>query len=123
MAEGFLNHLGTDEFQAYSAGVNPGRVHPLSIKVMQEKGIDISMQVSKSLKQFIKQDFDYVVTVCDNARQSCPVFAGKYEKIHWNLDDPAKMSGSEEDKLKVFRQVRDIIETNIELFLKDSRNK
>ena len=117
MAEGFLRHLGGDRFEVFSAGIKPTEVNPLAIKVMAEVGIDISSHRSKSAMEFIKQQFDYVITVCDNVKQTCPVFPGKYKKIHWDLEDPAEASGSEEDRLVVFRKIRDQIQNNISEFL------
>ena len=117
MAEGFLRHLGGDRFEVFSAGIKPTEVNPLAIKVMAEAGIDISSHRSKSAMEFIRQQFDYVITVCDNAKQTCPVFPGKYKKIHWDLEDPAEASGSEEDRLVVFRKIRDQIQNNISEFL------
>ncbi len=117
MAERLLRHLAGDKFEVFSAGVEPTQVNPLAIKVMDEIGIDISKQRSKSVKEFLSQQFDYVVTVCDYARQTCPVFPGKYEKTHWNLEDPAKAQGTEEEILLIFRKVRNQIKENILKFL------
>ncbi|MCM8765830.1 MAG: arsenate reductase ArsC [Candidatus Omnitrophica bacterium] len=117
MAEGFLRHMAGDRFEVFSAGVKPTQVNPLAIKVMAEVGIDISKHRSKSVSEFIGQNFDYVITVCDNAKQTCPVFPGKYEKIHWSLEDPAQAQGTEEEKLAVFMKVRDKILENIIAFL------
>ena len=118
IAEGFLRHMAGDKFQVYSAGVKPTQINPLAIKVMAEVGVDISEHRSKSAMEFIGQEFDYVVTVCDNAKQTCPVFPGHYEKLHWSLDDPAEAEGSEEDKLKVFRKIREEIKDNVLVFIK-----
>lgn len=118
MAEGFLRHMAGDKFEVFSAGVKPTQVNPLAIKVMAEVGVDISSHRSKSVMEFIRQKFDYVITVCDNAKQTCPVFPGKYEKIHWSLEDPAEATGTEEEKLVVFRKVRDQINDKIEEWLK-----
>jgi len=109
MAEGFLRHIAGDKFEVFSAGVKPTQVNPLAIKVMAEVGVDISKHRSKSAMEFIGQRFDYVITVCDNAKQTCPVFPGKYEKIHWILEDPAEAQGSEEERLVFFRRIRDKI--------------
>jgi arsenate reductase len=117
MAEGFLRHLAPDRFEVVSAGVNPTEVNPLSVKVMEEIGIDISKQRSKSVSEFMGQSFDYVIALCDSARQSCPIFPGKYVKIHWDLEDPAQAQGTEEEKIKVFRKVRDQIKEHIVKFL------
>lgn len=118
MAEGLLRHIAGDKFEVFSAGVKPTQVNPLAIKVMAEIGLDISKYRSKSAMEFIGQKFDYVITVCDNAKQTCPVFPGKCEKIHWGLEDPAEAKGTEEEKLIVFRKVRDQINANIEDWLK-----
>lgn len=118
MAEGLLRHMAPDKFEVYSAGVNPTQLNPLAVKVMTEIGIEISMQKSKSVMEFIGQKFDYVITVCDNARQTCPVFPGKYEKIHWDLEDPAQAQGADDGKLVVFRNIRDQIKTKIVEWLK-----
>ena len=123
MAEGFLRHLAPDKFEVYSAGVNPTQVNLLAIKAMDEVGIDISKQKSKSVKEFIGQKFDYVITVCDNARQTCPVFPGKYEKIHWSLEDPAQAQGAEEEKLRIFRKARNQIKESILKFLNLTKDK
>ena len=107
MAEGFLRHMAGDRFEVFSAGVKPTAVNLLVIKVMAEIGIDISKHMSKSVMEFIDQNFDYVVTVCGNAQKTCPVFPGEHEKIHWDLEDPVAAEGSEEGQLKVFRKSRD----------------
>ncbi|MCM8831517.1 MAG: arsenate reductase ArsC [Candidatus Omnitrophica bacterium] len=118
MAEGFLRHLAGDNFEVFSAGVTPTQVNPLAIKVMQEVGIDISKHRSKSVMEFIKDKFDYVITVCDHAKQTCPIFLGEYKKIHWNLEDPANVEGTEEEKLLAFRITRDKIKKFILDFIK-----
>jgi len=118
MAEGFLRHMAGDKFEVFSAGVKPAQVNPLAIKAMAESGIDISGHRSKSAMEFIGEKFDYVITVCDNAKQTCPVFPGMYEKIHWDLEDPAIVQGTEEEKLNVFRKARDQIKECILGFLK-----
>ena len=117
MAEGILRALGGDRFDAYSAGVNPTAVNPRSITVMNEIGIDISSYSSKSADEFLGQSFDYVITVCDNAKQTCPVYPGAYIKIHWNLEDPAEVIGTEEEILVEFRRIRDQIDTYVRDFL------
>ena len=118
MAEGFLRHMAPDKFEVYSAGVKPTAVNPLAIKVMAEEGIDISRHRSKSVMEFIKQDFDYVITVCDNAQKTCPAFPGRHEKIHWSIEDPAAAEGSEENRIAVFRRIRDEIEQRIKDWIK-----
>ena len=118
MAEGWLRHLAGDRFESLSAGAKPtGYVHPLAIKAMAEVGVDIAGHRSKSITEFDGQTLDVLVTVCDNARESCPVFAGAKQTIHHSFDDPAHATGSEEEKLCVFRRVRDEIRAWIEEFI------
>ena len=107
MAEGLLRHDAGDQFEVFSGGVEPTEVRPLAIAAMQEAGIDISGQRSKSVDEFVGQEFDYVITVCDNANQQCPMFPGKTERIHWSIEDPAAAVGKEEERLNVFRRIRD----------------
>ena len=109
MAEGLLRHLADDRFEVISAGVLPTRVRPEAITAMREIGIDLSQHYSKSVDEFRGQQFDYVITVCDNANEQCPVFPGNTKRIHWSFDDPAKADGDEEARLTVFRRVRDEI--------------
>ena len=116
MAGGLLRHFAGDRFEVFSAGVEPTQVNPLAIAVMKEIGIDISKHKSKSVTGFLGQQFDYCITVCDNAKQTCPVFPGKYHKIHWRLEDPAQAQGTEEEKLNAFRKIRDKIKENIAVF-------
>lgn len=106
MAEGLLRHDAGDRFEVFSAGTKPTQVRSEAIAVMQELGIDISGHRSKSVDEFAGQDFDCVVTVCDNAKASCPIFPGNTKRIHWSLDDPAAVEGSEEHRLAAFRRVR-----------------
>jgi arsenate reductase len=110
--------MAGDKFEVFSAGIKPTEVNPLAIKVMAETGVDISQHSAKSAREFIGQQFDYVITVCDNAKQTCPVFPGKYKKIHWSLEDPVEAQGNEEERLAVFRRIRDEIKENILSFLK-----
>ncbi|HTS60989.1 MAG TPA: arsenate reductase ArsC [Candidatus Acidoferrales bacterium] len=107
MAEGLLRHDAGDRFEVFSAGTKPGLVRPEAIAVMRELGIDISGHRSKSVDEFAGQSPDYVVTVCDNARESCPVFPGQSIRIHHAFDDPAGVQGSAEERMAVFRRVRD----------------
>ena len=112
MAEGLLRHLGNaegDRFEVESAGTRPGRVRPEAIAVMRELGIDISGHRSKSVDEFAGQRFDYVLTVCDNARESCPIYPGHANRLHHSFDDPAAVKGDEEERLAAFRRVRDEI--------------
>jgi arsenate reductase len=107
MAEGLLRHDAGDRFDVFSAGTKPGHVRPEAIAAMRELGIDISGHRSKSVAEFSGQPFDYVLTVCDNAKESCPIFPGGTAAIHRNFEDPAALQGSEEERLAVFRRVRD----------------
>ena len=109
MAEGLLRHEGGERFEVYSAGTMASFVRPQAIEAMREIGIDISGHRSKSVDEFAGQQFDYVITVCDNANDNCPVFPGKTQRIHWSFDDPAEALGTEEEKLAVFRRVRNEI--------------
>jgi arsenate reductase len=107
MAEGLLRHDAGDRFDVESAGTKPSSVRPEAIAVMKDLGIDISAHRSKSVQEFDGQNFDYVITVCDSARESCPVFFGTAEKLHHSFDDPAALIASEHDRLALFRRVRD----------------
>jgi len=118
MAEGLLRHMAGDRTEVFSAGVEQSFVRPQAIEAMRERGIDITDQRSKSVDEFAGQEFDYVITVCDNARERCPVFPSGTERIHWSFDDPAKAEGDEEAVLAVFRRVRDEIEGRLREFNK-----
>ena len=118
MAEGLLRHLAGRRVEVFSAGVEPGFVRPQAIEAMRERGIDITSQRSKSVDEFAGREFDYVITVCDNARERCPVFPGRYERIHWSFDDPAAAQGDEAAVMAVFRRVRDEIEGRLRDFSK-----
>jgi arsenate reductase len=107
MAEGWARALKGSEIEAYSAGVNPQGLHPLAVRVMAEAGVDISGQSSKHVRDLKDIPFDYVVTVCDGARESCPLFPGKAKVVHRSFADPGAAGGSEEEVLAVFRRVRD----------------
>jgi arsenate reductase len=107
MAEGLLRHDAGDRFEVESAGTKPGHVRPEAIAVMKELGIDISGQRSKSVDEFAGQSFDYALTVCDNAKESCPIYPGHANRLHRNFEDPAAAEGSENERLTVFRRVRD----------------
>ena len=109
MAEGWLRELGGGRFEVYSAGTRPSAVRPEAVEAMREVGVDISSHRSKSVDEFAAQEFDYVITVCDNARESCPVFPGKTERVHWSFDDPAASEGTWGERLAAFRRVRDEI--------------
>ncbi len=116
MAEGLLRHDGGERFEVESAGVEPSRVRPQAVEAMREIGVDISAHRSKSVEEFAGQEFDYVITVCDNAKEQCPVFPGKTRRIHWSFDDPAAAVGDEAERLAVFRRVRDEIRERLREF-------
>ncbi len=119
MAEALWNELGQGGWRAESAGSKPaGYVHPLAIRAMQERGLEIADHRSKSVNEFQDQRFDLVVTVCDHAKQACPVFTGAEQMHHWPFDDPADATGSDDEQLPVFRRVRDQIEQRISEYLK-----
>ncbi|HEV7376015.1 MAG TPA: arsenate reductase ArsC, partial [Pyrinomonadaceae bacterium] len=117
MAEGLLRQMAGDRFKVRSAGVEPSHVRPQAVEAMREVGIDISGHRSKSMDEFAAEEFDYAITVCDNARDQCPVFPGKSERIHWSFEDPAAARGDEETRLNVFRRVRDEIESRLRQFI------
>lgn len=114
MAEGYLRHAAGDRFEAMSAGIEPKGLNPLAIEAMREIGIDISRQTSKDVVSFLGQHVPYVVTVCDNAKERCPIFPGTWKFLHWSFEDPAAAEGSDAERLNVFRKVRDQIIANIE---------
>jgi arsenate reductase (thioredoxin) len=117
MAEAILRREGGADFEVVSAGVAPKPIHPLTIRALAEAGIDIGDAHSKSIESFIGQPFDYVVTVCDRARESCPVFPGAGESLHWGFDDPAEATGTEAERLAVFRRVMTEIAGRINAFV------
>jgi arsenate reductase (thioredoxin) len=114
MAEGYLRHVAGGEFEPLSAGVEPKGLNQLAVEAMKEIGIDISQQTSKDVRSFLGQSIPYVITVCDNAKQRCPIFPRTYKFLHWSLDDPAEAVGSHDEKMAVFRRVRDEIRQRIE---------
>ena len=118
LAEGLLKALGSGRWEARSGGIFSSYVHPLAIRVMEEIGIDISQQTSKSMDPFINKKFDYVITLCDHAAQFCPTFSGQNKRLHWPLEDPAAAIGTIEERLVVFRRIRDEIKRKIEELLK-----
>ncbi len=117
MAEGLMKALGGKPWKVRSGGSIPSFVHPLAIRVMGEIGIDISQQPSKSLNQFLNDEFDYIITLCDEAALSCPAFPGQGKRLHWSIEDPAANDTTEE-KLLVFRRIRDEIKNRIEELLR-----
>jgi arsenate reductase (thioredoxin) len=114
MAEGLLRYLAGDRFEAFSAGTEATLVRPLAIRVMAEIGIDISGQQSKTLDRYLNEPFAMVITVCDTAAETCPIFPGAVQRRHWSLPDPSKATGSEATQLAVYRRVRDEIRVRIE---------
>ena len=123
MAEGLLRHDAGDAYEVFSAGTKPTRVRPEAIAVMREVGIDISGHRSKSVDEFAGQDFDYVITVCDNAKESCPIFPAKTKRIHWSIEDPAAVQGSEEETLTAFRRIRDELRARLQAFTRGEVEK
>lgn len=116
-----MRHLAGDRFQVHSAGTDPAGVNPLAVRAMRELGIDISAQRSKNVSEFIGQPMHIVVTVCDNAKRSCPVFPSTYKTLQWSLEDPAAAQGSDDEKLAEFRRIRDQLESRIKAeLLKDA---
>ena len=109
MAEGILRNIGGGKFIVESAGVAPSSVRPEAIEVMREIAVDISSHRSKSVDEFLDRRFDYIITVCDNAKESCPVFPGDAKRVHWSFEDPAAVEGDDETRLASFRTVRDQI--------------
>ena len=118
MAEGLLRHLAGDRFEVESAGVQPSAVRPEAVAAMREAGIDISAHRSKSVDEFAGEHFDQVITVCDNAKESCPVFPATTARIHWSFEDPAAAVGSFDERLAVFRKVRDQIAARLREFVR-----
>jgi len=116
MAEGLLRHEAGERFEVFSAGTHPSKVRPEAIAVMKEIGIDISGHRSKSVDEFAGPDLDMVITVCDNAKESCPVFPGPTERLHWPFEDPASVEGTEEQRQDAFRRVRDQIHGRIRAY-------
>ncbi len=121
IAEGLLRALSQGALEVHSAGTHPVGVNPLAIEVMKEIGIDISSQRSKPVAEFEGQRFDTVITVCDNARESCPVFQGAPERIHWSLEDPAAVQGTRGEQLRSFRRVRDDLRYRLRIFVNSRR--
>jgi arsenate reductase len=123
MAEGLLHHDAGNVYEVFSAGTKPTRVRPEAITVMREAGIDISGHRSKSVDEFAGEDFDYVITVCDNAKESCPIFPAKTKRIHWSIEDPAAVQGSEEATLTAFRHTRDELRARLQAFTRGELEK
>lgn len=119
MGEGLFRAEGGGNLEVFSAGTKPSSVRPEAIAVMKEIKIDISGHSSKSVGEFSGQSFDYVVTVCDNARDSCPVFPAGTDRIHWSFEDPATVQGSEQERLAAFRRIRDQIHERVKAFFRE----
>jgi arsenate reductase len=117
MAEALLRAKGGDAFEVFSAGTEVAEVRPLTLKVLQEAGLPTEGLRSKSVQEFMGQKFDYVITVCDTARQNCPVFPGEGERFHWGYPDPSQAEGSEEERLQAFRRVFTAISQRVDLFM------
>lgn len=113
MAEGMLRALAGDRVEAASAGTQPGSLHPLAIEAMAEVDMDIAGQRAKSVDEFVDEPFDAVITVCDDANESCPVFPNAAERLHWSFPDPSRAEGSHEERLGAFRAVREAIRVRI----------
>ncbi len=120
LAEGYLRYFAGNKAEIFSAGVETHGVNPRAIATMKEDGIDISAHTSNNISEYAGIDFDYVITVCDNARERCPFFPSNAQKFHYNFPDPAKATGTEEEILAQFRSVRQMIKDYCEAFVKDN---
>jgi len=123
MAEGLMRKMGGNNFEVASAGISPTQVRSEAVEVMKEIGIDISQHLSKDVDRFVADNFDYVITVCDNANERCPVFPGHAKRIHWSFADPAQVEGDEATKLSAFRTIRDQIKQRIATFIGSSTSR
>ncbi len=119
MAEALLRRLGGDGFEVHSAGTAPTGVHDLTLEVLDEVGIDASGQSSKAMDQYLDESWDYVITVCDQAAESCPVFPGGGRRLHWSIPDPAAADGPPEHRIAAFRAARDLLGERVRQFLAD----
>ena len=119
MAEGWLRHLAGDGFEVVSAGTHPVGINPYAVTVMGEAGVDISHHASERVDPYLNQHFHYVITVCDRAQETCPIFPGASKTLHWSFEDPAHATGTYEQKLIIFRKTRDEIASRIRHFLAD----
>ena len=119
MAEGFARHYGQESVEAFSAGMEPKELHPMAVEVMREKGIDISLQESKAFSEDLARQMDYVITVCGNADERCPLLPPEVRRLYWPLEDPAAAAGSRDELLRVFRASRDGIEQRVRAFLRE----
>ena len=116
-----MNNIAGDRFDVFSAGLSPNKVHPLAIEVMKEIDIDISDHTSNHLDDYLDKDFDVVITTCDDANKSCPVFLGNVERLHWSIDDPFESWNLEESNIQLFRDTINKIEEKIKLFLRSNK--
>ncbi len=123
IAEALLADLGGSDFDVHSAGTHPKGINPLTVKVLQQAGLDPAPYRSKSMDEYLDQDFDYVLTVCDDAAESCPVFPGNSERVHWSFVDPAAVEGEDAVKLAAFRHTLIEMRRRLEAFLPDARNR
>lgn len=123
MAEGLLRHFAGDRIEVASAGTEATGVRPLAVRAMTEIGIDIRSQTSKTLDRFLGERWDYVITVCDSANEACPVFPHASTRLHWSFDDPSAATGTDDQRLAVFRRVRDEIRARIETWLAEMSTK
>lgn len=115
-----LRKYGGDQFKAYSAGLNPTNIHPYTLKVLDEAGIDASSQSAKPLSTYMRNiQFNYLITVCSEAEKRCPIFPGMGKRFHWPFEDPASFEGSDEDKNQKFRETRDLIEAKVKAWLEE----
>lgn len=117
MAEGMLRTWGGDQFEAFSAGTHATQVRPEAITVMDEIGIDISAHTSKTLEPFLGEAFSWLITVCDVASEACPTIPGVTHQVHWSIDDPSAVEGTEQDRLEAFRVARDVLRDRIHMFV------
>ena len=123
MAEGLLRHMAGNKFEVYSAGSHPSHLHPASVAVMAEWGIDIARHTAEPIDDYLDAGIDIAITVCDNAQQSCPTFPGNMEQIHWGLDDPYHGWGAEPEDLLPYREIRDELKDRIKVFLTEQNKK
>jgi arsenate reductase len=123
MAEGFLRSMARDRFEAGSAGTEKTAVNPLAIRAMAERNVDISHHTSKRYEDVAGQGWDYVITVCDEANERCPFVAGSVTRVHWSFEDPSRATGTEAQRLAVFRRVRDEIETRLTAWLRSEMDE
>lgn len=120
IAEGYLRHFAGDKAEVYSAGIETHGVNPKAIEIMKRDGIDISGHTSNNIEEYINIGFDYVITVCDNAKESCPYFPSVAVKLHYNFPDPAKATGTEEQVMEAFREVREMIKEYAQNFVNEN---